>query len=87
MVTASPAGTNSRRLIARERAAAVAPLRAALIRLLWNAVADDESCDGDCEKEDDTPFAVCEAMRALGWGEHFTKRKFMSAPRRPGDRR
>jgi len=50
-------------------------LRAALIGLLWNAVADDESCAGDCEADGD-PFAVCSAMRALGWGQHFDARTF-----------
>lgn len=55
-------------------------LRAALIRLLWNAVADDESCSGDCE-DDGSPFPVCAAMRALGWGKHFSARKFQRRAR------
>jgi hypothetical protein len=50
-------------------------LQAALIRLLWNAHFDDESCDGDCE-DDGSPYAVCDAMRALGWGQHFTAEAF-----------
>jgi len=66
-------GTHERHVAAADRR--FQRMRDALIRVMWNAVADDESCGGDCE-EDGEPFAVCQAMRALGWGEHFTVERF-----------
>lgn len=42
----------------------IAALRAALIRLLWNSVADDAVCS--CETDDICP--ECQATEALGLG-------------------
>ena len=59
-------------------------IRAALIRMLWRAVADGDECDcsmphhhddcpdtpeAPCRHEDTTD--VCQAVRALGYGEHW----------------
>lgn len=53
-------------------------MRVALIAMLWNvAVSDeDESCDGDCEDDGEHPYPACQAMRALGYGQHYTKAEF-----------
>lgn len=48
------------------------PLRAALIRLLWRSAADDDACD--CDGGDRTD--ICDAMRALKWGEHWNRETF-----------
>jgi len=55
--------------------------RAAIIGLLWNVFAadEDESCDGDCQDDDPKPFPACAAMRALDWGQHYTKDAFLTA--------
>lgn len=50
-------------------------VRAALIRLLWRSVADQDTCDGRCE-EDGRLLDICGAMRALGWGKHWSARVF-----------
>jgi hypothetical protein len=61
----------------------VSELRAALIEMLWLAVADAvEGCPnhGYCEDQGQTPpgppAAVCAAVRALGWSEHFDAKAF-----------
>lgn len=44
-------------------------IRAALIRLLWRSVADQDECDlKECEED---RLDICDAMKALGYGEHF----------------
>lgn len=56
-------------------------LRHALIRLLWNEAADGpltDGCDGDCEAEGEPPYPVCEAMRALGIGQHWNSARFQA---------
>jgi hypothetical protein len=60
----------------------VTPTRAALIKLLWRIVVDyDDGIDQGCVCEPDATGAedvtdVCEAMRALGWGEHWDAERF-----------
>lgn len=57
-------------------------LRAALRRLLWRAVADGDQCDADdrADRCDGDPRAldICQAMRALGYGQHFRIKIFES---------
>jgi hypothetical protein len=52
-----------------------AALRAALIRLLWRSVVDADVCDCGFPPNDDVAPA-CEAMRALGWGQHWNDEVF-----------
>ena len=59
----------------------VRALRRALIRLLWNSAADGNVCS--CEPDD--PGPDCEAMRVLGWGEHWTVARFEEMARRLDD--
>lgn len=63
-------------------------IRAALIRLLWRSVADQDECDGRCE-EDGSPLDICDAVRALGYGDHFNVELFQQRAlneRRPCER-
>lgn len=51
-------------------------LREACIRLLWRAVADAEVCDDpECRNGSDR-LDICDAAKALGFGDHWNAKVF-----------